>query len=375
LLRENVSRSHSISKFNSIDLRDAESNIALIGHYDLDTNSEHTGFAYLFGNENYETGNEDRLPLVATDLKFMSNALEALKFKVTVKKDKPKQEMLNSIVDDIVEEDLSEYSCFLFYFAGHGINGKIYGKDMEEISIMNDIIGPIGTELSVSGKPMFFFFDCCRSKSSHCNYETHRDSWSLSPNIYVAYATSEFSVSNDGAWTQYLAEGLLEGAFPNAPRWLTSVHNVVAYARMKAYAEKQQLSVTGDDTLLKFAFLKDLENENKCRRYKDTFHHAHKFLFKSYGEKKARKCMKCGETNVCKAMYVCEHEDSDDAEEDWEGNKIKCRDCCVCVVCILDFEKYDDGRLLKTFEKKHQNIKMKARKLAKGLKDDAEEFK
>ena len=227
-------------------LSEVESNIARIGSYELSGG----GCAFLIGNGDYGNTNAT-LPKVTHDIKLMKNSLKALNFEVKSQKDINRNDIMKNIVCDIIEEDLSQYSSFVFYFSGHGSNGNIYGSDSKKVNILEHIVTPIGLKRHFEGKPKIFLFDCCRTNKSDI-----KSDFTIPPDVYVAYATSMHGVSFDGGWTKHLAAGLLECAFLDADRWISSLHNVLTFARCETFKGDKQLAVSGDDSLMKLVYAK-----------------------------------------------------------------------------------------------------------------------
>jgi hypothetical protein len=333
-----------------------ESNLAIVGSYAVarpSRDSEHSGIAFLFGNENYQTLKD--LPKVKFDLEFMENALTGLKFKVHTFSDLTQTKMLKRIVNKILEADLSAYTCLLFYFSGHGSNGNICGTDGMKINIMEHVITPIGLKRSLRKKPKLFFFDCCRTKTVEA-----RSEFPLSPNIYVAYATSPYHPSYDGEWSEFLALALLESCYPNSDRWISSIHNVLTFARVKTFEEHQSLTVSGEDTLMKLLLFKDFIVEPNHERLAEQLHGHYlcrhnrvksrlKSSDKGKKSKAQRKCDVCGESISSDSEYF------------------SCAEGCdyhACSGCIVNFECWGDKDSDQTHEnlaKKHEEIKKRAK--------------
>lgn len=281
---------------------------------------------------------------VQFDMKLMKNALKGLRFNVQSFSDLDRMSMLENIIVNIVEADFSDSSCVLFYFSGHGSNGNICGTDWGKLNILEQIITPIGLKNTLRGKPKLFLFDCCRTNDP----DTVRPSFSLPPDVYVAYATSPYDTAYDGAWSQHLALGLLEGCFYHADRWITSIHNVLTFARVKTFKRDRQLSVSGEDTLLKLFFFKDCVNSTT--RFNEELHGHY----------------------LSKPTIVDEDDDEEDDERAYKARCSRCdkyRECfkcqeddCdynVCNKCIVDFESIasqEDEELFKRRERRHQRI-------------------
>ncbi len=82
--------------------------------------------AILFGNNDYENGEEQRLKCSVRDAEDLSKSLEILGFSVALHLNSSRNEMAVSLSH--FEEGLSQYDIGLFFFSGHGFqfDGKNY---------------------------------------------------------------------------------------------------------------------------------------------------------------------------------------------------------------------------------------------------------
>ena len=126
------------------------------------------GYAVLLGSDQHP-GQEHEPPLgsVLQDLKMMEKSLKSCGFLVSnqslvseevVKFDRTKYE---SVVGGINFLELEQYSCFLFYYTGHGCHEGVLTADNELIRY-SEIVKKFGEPLHNMHKPRVFIFDCCR---------------------------------------------------------------------------------------------------------------------------------------------------------------------------------------------------------------------
>ena len=133
------------------------------------------GYAVLLGSDQHPDniykppGQEHEPPLgsVLQDLKMMEKSLKGCGFLVSnqslvsegvVKFDRTKYE---SVVGGINFLELEQYSCFLFYYTGHGCHEGVLTADNELIRY-SEIVKKFGEPLHNMHKPRVFIFDCCR---------------------------------------------------------------------------------------------------------------------------------------------------------------------------------------------------------------------
>lgn len=128
---------------------------------------EPLGFALLIGSDRCE--NQDVLRCVRADLMMMERALTDSMWTVEnpcVKRGCSKVSLSGDayvdIMKDISEKELDKYSCFLYYYSGHGTpNGIVFsGGDYLAFS---DVVETVCSQPSLKGKPKVIIFDTCRN--------------------------------------------------------------------------------------------------------------------------------------------------------------------------------------------------------------------
>ena len=135
-------------------------------------------FAVLLGSD--QLPGKEPLKSVPEDLKLMENTLKDCQFQVTnrslVEGEVAKFERghLDGILNDLASvPELADYSCYLFYYSGHGCHDGILTATRECITFSEIVVG-VGKLLKESHKPRIFIFDCCRSDC--CNLQLNHDS-------------------------------------------------------------------------------------------------------------------------------------------------------------------------------------------------------
>lgn len=307
-----------------------------VGSYEVhrEENFKYTGIAYLFGNDTQS------LPKVEFDLKFMKNSLKRLQFKVKTFENLDKSDMKQEIAEIENDEDLNKYTCFLFYFSGHGSNGKICGSDHEgSLKILKHVITPIGSYNSLANKPKLFLFDCCRTAEQSDIREYHP----LPADVYVAYATSQGQFAYDGYWTRFLAEAILESSYDYSDRWISSVQHILTFARVMTFREHQHLAVSGEDTLMKHLFFRDFAIRPEDERLNEQLHEH--WLRRDDLKRRGLQCNICGERINYKDGYF-----SCDADCEY----------FVCRACIVqNFDACNSNTTKRSYEssiEKHKQL-------------------
>ena len=137
-----------------------------IQHYDTDR-----CYALLTGDEG---GRNRYLSCVRKDLELMESVLTKLNFVVynpCLDRDKrtvrplTREILFDEYINGLSGDEQAQYSCFLFYFSGHGNSNGILlssGRDQDECVTYKDIVQTFNS--ASSDKPRIFIFDCCRDK-------------------------------------------------------------------------------------------------------------------------------------------------------------------------------------------------------------------
>ena len=124
------------------------------------------GYALLLGSSKFDATSEPLL-CVKTDLKTMKCVLEDTGWHVKAPYG-PSTSGENYA--DAMEElrgksDLSSYSCFMFYFSGHGTPEGMLLQP-HNLAPFKEVIDAIQGIKSLEGKPKILIFDCCRQDST-----------------------------------------------------------------------------------------------------------------------------------------------------------------------------------------------------------------
>ena len=134
-------------------------------------NIEHpAGFALLLGNDRLTPDPKHlRLP-VRKDLELMNDVLKEYEWHVSnpfAHDPYMKKGDLDSFLQTLVG-NLDAYSCFMFYYSGHGTAKGLLLSD-GTCESYTDIVSRVSKMESLRGKPKIFIFDSCRiaSNSSH----------------------------------------------------------------------------------------------------------------------------------------------------------------------------------------------------------------
>lgn len=100
-----------------------------------------------------------------------------------------------------MESKLAGYSCYLFYYSGHGNHeGILVGQN--EVIRYSDIVDRVGMLMKGSKKPRIFIFDCCREKCCNLVIEgsdlkeriSHKPQEYL-PDTLVCFSTLDYSTA------------------------------------------------------------------------------------------------------------------------------------------------------------------------------------
>lgn len=125
------------------------------------------GYALLLGSSQYDAAREPLL-CVKTDLDSMEEVLSSKGWKVEVPYGYGSFTINSENYEEAVrklreKQDLSKYSCFMFYFSGHGTP--------EGLLLQGNVLVPFKTVIdtvqdiqALLGKPKILIFDCCRGR-------------------------------------------------------------------------------------------------------------------------------------------------------------------------------------------------------------------
>ncbi|XP_064392221.1 uncharacterized protein LOC135339913 isoform X4 [Halichondria panicea] len=139
-------------------------------HYDI---GRPPGYAILLGNDREYPADPELLP-VMKDLRLMNDVLHSCGWKVSPIAGHPDMtsKQFDAMFNPILSSDFNQYSCFMFYYTGHGNSKGLLLSD-GCCKPYVDIVQRVSSIYSLVGKPKIFIFDSCRSgkeKSHHWNF-------------------------------------------------------------------------------------------------------------------------------------------------------------------------------------------------------------
>ena len=146
---------------------------------------EPIGFAVLLGSD--RNGTDEPATCVYKDLILMTRSLKMCPGKWEISNPCIREgshdviltpDRLHEIIEDLTNSPtrLAPYSCFLFYYSGHGISSGVVlcdGNVISYKSIVESLCIP-----ALKDKPKIFIFDSCRHDSDIENYEEAAGEWS-----------------------------------------------------------------------------------------------------------------------------------------------------------------------------------------------------
>ena len=146
---------------------------------------EPIGFAVLLGSD--RNGTEEPTTCVCKDLILMARSLKACPGKWEISSPCIREGThdviltpgrLREIIEDLTNSPtrFAPFSCFLFYYSGHGISSGVVlcdGNTVSYKSIVESLCIP-----ALKDKPKIFIFDSCRHDSDIENYEEAAGEWS-----------------------------------------------------------------------------------------------------------------------------------------------------------------------------------------------------
>ncbi len=190
-------------------------------HYDI---GRPPGYAVLLGNDREYPADPDLLP-VMKDLGLMNDVLHSCGWKVSPIAGHPDMTLkqFDAMFNPILFSDFDQYSCFMFYYTGHGNSKGLLLSD-GCCKPYVDIVRRVSLIDSLVGKPKIFIFDSCRSekeKSHHWNFfkgitKAHAENVSVNyppSDTLICYSANEgmkgFSHDDNGSfYTMNLATKL-----------------------------------------------------------------------------------------------------------------------------------------------------------------------
>ncbi|CAH3026111.1 unnamed protein product [Porites evermanni] len=98
------------------------------------------------------------------DIEMLEKLFGALDFKVKIERN-PKREKILKVLDNISNEDHSNYDCFVLCLMSHGLEGFVYGADGERV-LLEDVCGFFSNSRcrTLKGKPKLFVIQACRGR-------------------------------------------------------------------------------------------------------------------------------------------------------------------------------------------------------------------
>lgn len=96
------------------------------------------------------------------DIEMLEKLFVALDFKVKIERN-PKREEILKVLDNISNEDHSNFDCFVLCLMSHGLEGFVYGADGERV-LLEDVCGFFSNSRcrTLKGKPKLFVIQACR---------------------------------------------------------------------------------------------------------------------------------------------------------------------------------------------------------------------
>ena len=129
------------------------------------------GYALLLGSSRYESS-EVPLVCVGRDLRVMEEVLKGGGWNVECPYGpNTRREDCERRLSELERMDLDKYSCFLFYFSGHGSTEGMLFQPNGGLVSYSKVLDTVLTLDRLRGKPKIFIFDCCRTNSHRCRVE------------------------------------------------------------------------------------------------------------------------------------------------------------------------------------------------------------
>ena len=137
---------------------------------------EPLGYAVLLGSD--RTPYEAPVKCVRKDLELMEKTLRHCEWEVSspcIKNGRPGITLTQDLYYDVLKSlrenpSLCDFSCFLFYYTGHGVSNAIVLHDGSDITY-GDIVTNISNLPALEGKPKIFIFDSCRTTLDADHFE------------------------------------------------------------------------------------------------------------------------------------------------------------------------------------------------------------
>ena len=121
------------------------------------------GYALLLGSSRYETSLSP-LKCVGKDLSVMEDVLNRCGWKV----DCPfgvntEKEGCERVIRELGRNNLDMYSCFMFYFSGHGSQEGMLFQPNGRVVSYRQVVDAVLALKNFCDKPKIIIFDCCRT--------------------------------------------------------------------------------------------------------------------------------------------------------------------------------------------------------------------
>ena len=129
------------------------------------------GYALLLGSSHYNVADVAHQPLkcVEKDLRVMEEMLREGGWEVSVPYG------CNTEVGNYRDEmrklggrDMKSYSCFMFYFSGHGSPEGMLLQPNGDVVRFEEVINSVRRLEDLQGRPKILIFDCCRGGGDDC---------------------------------------------------------------------------------------------------------------------------------------------------------------------------------------------------------------
>lgn len=120
------------------------------------------GYALLLGSSHYNVS-EQPLQCVEKDLQVMGAVLVEGGWEVNVPHGcNTEVRNYREVMGGLGGKDLKRYSCFMFYFSGHGSPEGILLQPNGDVIKFEEVINSVRQLEDLKGRPKILIFDCCR---------------------------------------------------------------------------------------------------------------------------------------------------------------------------------------------------------------------
>ena len=121
------------------------------------------GYALLLGSSSYNAS-EEPLKCVQRDLWVMREVLRESGWEVDSPLDcSTTRESYENRLGQLKQMNLEKYSCFLFYYSGHGSHKGMLFPPNRAVVTYKEVIDDVFALEHLQGKPKILVFDCCRT--------------------------------------------------------------------------------------------------------------------------------------------------------------------------------------------------------------------